>query len=201
MYAEGTTVPLLKTTNIWAGASGLFGYTNLFFETASTPTPTEILAIADAAHDFFEDIAAQLPTTVTVTTQPVLEQINEATGILETVWAVSPAPAAVGGGMTGQGPSPAGACVSWQTGEVHGGRQVRGRTFLVPLGAAAFQSDGTLSPTSVSLFNTAAVNLIGAPDATFSIWSRPRTGLAGAAFPAVTGTCRDQVAVLRSRRD
>lgn len=201
MYPEGTTVPLFKTTNIWAGASGLPGFTNLFFLVDGVDIAADILATADAAHDFFEDIASMLPTTVTITTQPVIEQINVATGILETVWAVSPAPGVVGGGMTGQGPSPAGACVSWQTGEVHDGRQVRGRTFLVPLGAAAFQSDGTLASGAVTAFNAAAVGLIGAPDTTFAIWARPKTDVPGEAFPAVTGTCRDQVAILRSRRD
>jgi hypothetical protein len=195
---------IYQTTSVWSGASGLPGYTNLFFDAPGVDPAAEITSVADAVADFWAGLAGGLAAGVTITTSAEIRQIDEATGDLETLWAISPAPTGVGGGGSGVGPAPAGACISWGTGEVHAGHVVRGRTFLVPLALNVFQSDGTLTSGYVTEINAAAVALIGhaAPD--FVIWSRPTTGddgHAGAAFPAMTGVCRDRVAVLRSRRD
>jgi hypothetical protein len=201
VYTEGPTVSIFKTTTTWQGASGLPGYTNLFFNNDGTDVATQLPAIKDAVHDFWSGLAGVIPTGVSLTTSAEVGQIAQATGTLETIWAFSPSPDVVNGGGSGVGPAPAGACISWQTGEVHDGRQVRGRTFIVPLALNVYQSDGTLTGGAVTDINAAAVALIGAIPNGFCIWARPKTGVPGEAYSAVTGVAKDKVAVLRSRRD
>lgn len=202
---------IYQTTTVWSGASGLPGYTNLFFEAPGADVAAEIVSIADAVADFWTACAPALAGGVSLTTSAEIRQVNDATGILETLWAIVPAPSVVNGGGSGVGPSPAGACISWSTSEVHAGHVVRGRTFMVPIALNVFQSDGTLTSGATTIFNDAAVGLIGHAGPNFVIWSRPYPGDPeatppkpahdGASFPALTGICRDKVAVLRSRRD
>jgi hypothetical protein len=202
---------IYQTTSVWSGASGLPGYTNLFFDAPGADVAAEIVSVADAVHDFWAAMTGALASGVSITTNAEIRQLNAETGVLETLWAIVPAPTAVGGGGSGIGPSPAGACISWNTGEVHAGHVVRGRTFIVPIALNVYQADGTLTTGAVTIFNDAAVGLIGHSGPEFVIWSRPFPGdpdavppkasHLGAAFPAMTGICKDKVAVLRSRRD
>jgi hypothetical protein len=204
-------MPIYQTTTTWAGASGLPGYTNLFFDAPGVDVAAEIVSVADAVADFWNALSPGLASGVTLTTSAEIRQLDPATGALETLWAISPSPSPVGGGGSGVGPSPAGGCISWNTGEVHAGHVVRGRTYLVPIALNVFQSDGTLTSGFVTIMNDAAVGLIGHSGPDFVIWSRPVAsdpdhvppivGHSGAAFPAVTGVAKDKVAVLRSRRD
>jgi len=184
----------------WAGFTGGPGYTTLNFGPGS-PDPVDGAAMVAAADDFAGDLAGLVGDGVTLTAEPEVEWFNEATGVLEDTTSVSPSPTAHTGTSGAIGPLPSGAVISWTTGGINRGRRVRGRTFAVPLAAVAYQSDGSLSATAVSVLNAAAVSLIGATDATFGIWSRPRDGAGGAWFPALTGSTPDMAAVLRSRRD
>lgn len=163
--------------------------------------PVDAGTAVAAADDFVEAIAAAVAGGSSLLVEPDVKWFDEATGELLGVTAVSPPPAAHAGGAGASGAGPAGAVISWTTAGVNRGRVVRGRTFVVPLGAAYYQSDGTLTTSLLTGFSTAAVNLIGAADATFAIWSRPRDGAGGAIFPVTTGTTPDMAAVLRSRRD
>ena len=111
------------------------------------------------------------------------------------------APLPVTGVDTGVYAAVAGACVTWLTQGVLAGKRVRGRTFLVPMGAGGLQNDGTLSTAEVSAINTAASNLIAAAPE-FTIWRRPTSKAAadGSSHPVLAFRVQDKTAFLTSRR-
>jgi hypothetical protein len=142
-----------------------------------------------------------------------VEIINEQTGQLETVVSAgvrnqmqNPAPGV--GGYSGA----SGAVVTWRTNGVRNGRRIRGRTFIVPCYAAAFQEDGTLSPAARLQLEASSANLIsaeGTPD--MGVYARPTrtrnpdgsftTNADGVWYFATSVSVPDLAAVMRSRRD
>lgn len=196
-----------QVTILWTGLTGLPGTTTLNFTTGA-PDPVEADNMVTAADGFAADLIPVLGTGTSLQVQPEVKWFNTATGVLDSLGAVSPAPAAHVASASGPvGPLPAGACIAWSTDGVHlrpgasKARRVRGKTFVVPLAATAYQSDGTLTTAVITALSNAASDLVAATDATLVIWSRPVAGAGGAAFPVTTWHVTDQAAVLRSRRD
>ena len=94
-----------------------------------------------------------------------------------------------------------GACVSWLTGGIVGGRRLRGRTFLVPLHNSTYDTDGTFTSgvlTALTAFQT-AMRAAGP----LAVWHRPTTpgGTDGTSYGVIGARVRDRVAFLSSRRD
>jgi hypothetical protein len=193
-------MPVARTRTVWNGITGAPGYTELSFITDGT-TPTEGAACISATVDFFTSVSALVATTTNFSVDSEISFFNEATGALEEITAVSPAPDNLGGGFGSQGPGPTGAVIGWSTGGINWGRRVRGRTFIVPLAAGCYQSDGTLTSGTVTQLSSAATDLVADADTEFGVWSRPRDNVGGAAFPVLTWRVPDMAAVLRSRRD
>lgn len=140
---------------------------------------------------------------ITWTIDGTVDELEETTGTLVDSLTVTPRSVSGTSANTGIGPAPAGAVVSWKTADVKAGKRVQGRTFLVPLNDAAFQSDGTLSTatlTEAGEFAT-AMGDAGATDLVHVVWSRPRPGVAGSKHGITGYTVPDKAAVLRSRRD
>jgi len=142
----------------------------------------------------------------------LVQTFDENTGELLAVTTGAPG-AQISGTGIGSFPAPAGACQTWRTGGVHFGHKVTGRTFLVPLSQAAFDTDGTLLNAVITEAATAAAALIAAPVG-FGVWSRPKPARPdpndpgttlppepGAIFAVQAGSLADKAAVLRSRRD
>lgn len=162
--------------------------------------------------DFYDFQKASFPAGLTIQVENVGDIIDDATGTLVGTWSTTPV-AAVQGTSPAIYAAPSGACINWLTNVVSGGRRLRGRTFLVPLGAAEYQTDGTLTPAFMAALTQAAATFQVATVATFLVWGRPRLASpATATRPAVAaraGTSalvtasafKDKVAVLRSRRD
>jgi hypothetical protein len=75
------------------------------------------------------------------------------------------------------------------------GREIRGRTFVVPMATNAYDTDGTLAASTVSAFQTAANTVLTAAP-TFRVWSR-KGALAATCSSALAV---DKAVVLRSRR-
>jgi len=123
-------------------------------------------------------------------------------------------PAAIQGTGGGAWAAPAGATAQWTTASYLYGRRVKGRTYLVPLTAGAFQSDGTILDTTKTALNAAAAALV-AGASNFVVYTRERQAKSAAESPTgkeityrpgassmvVSGSVADRVAVLRSRRD
>ncbi len=138
--------------------------------------------------------------------------IEDTTGVITGAWSGA-TPAVVGSPSAGAYSAPSGAVVDWLSPTILDGRRVRGRTFIVPLTNAAYQSDGSLAAGTVTGLKDAGDALVIAEAGGFCVWHRPRKArAANGTIPAVTAragghalvtTCRvpDLSAVLRSRRD
>lgn len=185
----------------WTGFTGAPGYTNLHFDVAAGDTVAGAQSVYDQVQTFAIDIAARLPSAVTLTTEAGVEVIDQATNELITIHTVT-AGTNTKGQMTGGFSSATGACIVWETGEVKNGRRVRGRTFIVPLSAVAYEADGTLTASAITGLQDAASKLT-AGGFGFGVLSRPSSSGAsdGSFHTASSGRVNDKTAILRSRRD
>jgi hypothetical protein len=190
----------------WTGFIGSPGYTNLFFEPVPESDPIT-QATVDAARAKVEAfiIAAKnyLPTVATLTVDGQAAEIDEQTGEIQTFWNVTPLTTQTGV-MAGSYVAGTGACVSWSTGGVRKGRRVRGRTFLVPLAAGAFEADGTLAPAALTALRAAATTLATDSNGVrLVVYARTPKAIIpdGGAYDVVTAAVNDKAAVLTSRRD
>jgi hypothetical protein len=117
--------------------------------------------------------------------------------------AISAVPAGINCTGSGSYAGGAGAVVDWLTGAFHAGRKVRGRTFLVPLTQAAFQSDGTLASAFQTAIQTAATTFAGTSPTPVVFSKKLIGGVGTSTLVAVvtSATVPDRTAILRSRRD
>lgn len=191
---------LWRVVATWSGGKVGTGYTNMFF-TAGVGTAVQA---SDAARAFmnsaYSSSGSTLPVGITISYPAAVDEIDATNGHLVSTTPVTQ-PAIITGSDAGVYAAVAGACVTWLTAGVVGGRRVRGRTFLVPMGAAGLQNDGTLSALATSSIPSAAATLISsAPE--FAVWRRPSAPGAtdGDSFPVVAGRLQDKTAFLSSRR-
>lgn len=191
---------ILEITAKWSGFSGGPGYSTFHTTNAGIVTSAVDNSVTGVM-TFFENIKAQLCTNTTIQVQAEVKELDPATGALVGLHTAATAGTKVGSGSPNQGPSPAGAVISWGTGGVNRGRRVRGRTFVVPMALQVFQADGSIDNAVVAALKSAATNYRTSSAYESLIWSRPRAGAGGAAFPILTSNVPDMVAVLRSRRD
>jgi hypothetical protein len=138
-----------------------------------------------------------IPGQITVTVPSEGREINDLTGDLVGYW-TDGVPINDSNALTQAFAGPAGACINWLTNGVVEGRNVRGRTFLVPLFASAYETDGSLVTGTLTIIRNAATALVNA--GVLKIWSRPRTGIPGSSWLVVSSRVNDRVSVLTSRR-
>ena len=121
---------------------------------------------------FFDAIKALLPDNVTITVPGEGDHIDPATSELVGSWTSSG-----GGSVVGTSTSPfalgTGVSVRWITSGIFNGRRVKGRTFIVPVDAGLFTTDGRLSAGPQGTLLTAATDLIAAVTDPYGILSRP----------------------------
>lgn len=190
----------------WNGFQGAPGYSNFFYGGVFNGTPTQTDA-ENAAQNVFSlggYVRSFLPAEVSLQVQTDVEVVDEATGELQTVHNVAPRATLPGEAASAPYSAASGAVITWRTGGVRNGRRVRGRTFLVPLATAAYQSDGTLAASTITALTTNLNTFLNPPDAIeMGIYARPSVkGASDGAWFAATGfSVPDKVAVLRSRRD
>jgi hypothetical protein len=157
-----------------------------------------------AVRSAYAALANRFPSGITITVPGAGDSIESTTGALSGVWSATP-PAqvvATGGGNAAAG---VGVCVGWLTGGIvtgiRGPRKLRGRTFLVPLAAANYATDGTIDSVVLGEIQTWGNAMIAAGG--LGIWHRPTTagGSDGNSYGVLTAKVRDKVAYLSSRRD
>ena len=123
-----------RVTARWDGFPGAPGYTSFYFEDLTAVEGANLARTRVRA--FFSDVGGYLAPNMTITVDPSVEGIDEATGqitqFLEDPTEVVP----VKTSSTGTYAGPAGAVINWRTTTLRNGRLVRGRTFLVPLSYA-----------------------------------------------------------------
>lgn len=194
---------------VWSVLAGGVGYSTFALANNAIATPVELGTAAAAIRTFFESVKQQLASGVTITYPTEVLDVDDATGELQDVVTISPPG---GTGATGTLPFAAGvgSKVTWATSGVREGRRVRGMTYLVPAPTALYDNQGTLDETRRLEIQSAGGSLVTALAALpceLVVWSRPReasegvSARAGATFAVVGASCRDKVAVLRTRRD
>jgi hypothetical protein len=192
---------IFRVTFTWNGFTGAPGFTNMFYDD-STGTAQQA---ADITRAFLVGCLTQapatLPTGCSVVGPTSVDTVEPATGTLINTTAITQ-PAQINGTATGNFASSTGACVTWLTAGIVAGHRVRGRTFLVPLAAAAFTSTGGLAPAYQTALSAAVTTLLAAsPD--LVVWRRPISQAAGGGGTNAVLAARvpSKSAVLTSRRD
>jgi hypothetical protein len=187
---------IFQIRSVINGFTGGPGYNQLYFDAGSGTLGAQ--SATDAVMAFWSSLSVQMPSSVSIAVQNDVSKLDDSTGDLISVETVT-------GGTAGPGGSSApyaagvGACISWTCAEVHLNHRLRGRTFVVPLASAGYQSDGTLVDSVKAAIQTNAATLNGHAD--FGIWGRPVNGLNGLFGHVQAVNVRDKVAILRSRRD
>lgn len=176
----------------WTGLKGLPGNSVFYWK--------DVDGGPAAIRTFFNSLAGRFPVGLTIQVRGDGPKIEDSTGALVGSW-VEATPAAVTGTGAGDYAAPVGTHVNWVTGLIVQGRRVRGRTFLVPMSAAVFESDGTVEAVVLTSIRDAAAALIVAAINNFVVWHRPQPGNAGSSDDVESATVPDKAAVLRSRRD
>jgi len=147
---------------------------------------------------FLLTLNLDFPSTLQVTFPTAGAIINEADGELTSSWSDSSPVSPIVGANTATWVNGVGARVKWFTGSFHGGRQVVGSTFLVPLAVGTYEGAGNIVDSVITAVNGAAATFLTPP--VLRIYSRPRTGVLGASFAVTSGQCPDRVSWLRGRR-
>ena len=197
-------MPFLRYAPEWTGFTGAPGFSVFHFNNPDDVVDPNALAAAVAA--FFQDWAPQIPTIATISYPSEITSHNNE-GVLLGSFPVTVVPPATDCTGVGVYAAPVGARMQWNTQGIVNGRRVRGRTFLVPLVASAFEANGTLSTAPITAGGNAGAGLIAdsaAAGAALSVWSQPFAGVparAGSVHPVTGFSVPDQATVLRSRRD
>lgn len=154
-----------------------------------------------AVRTAFFNAKSAFPGGLTLSFPNVGDTIEDTTGALVGTWSVPSVADVTGASGTLTAAAGVGACIGWQTGGIVNGRRLRGRTFLVPLSAAAYQEDGTISSTVYPWLETLATELQASGP--LAVWHRPTTagGSDGNSYGVTSHRVRDKVAILTSRRD
>nr|CRY96698.1 hypothetical protein [uncultured prokaryote] len=189
-----------KVTAVWSGFPGAPGYTNFFFNAFGAGDLVDLEVARVEA--FMTAVAAWIPSTAKITVQPEVSFHEESTGELVGYSTAGVAPDVITGGRSGSYSSPVGGLVQWNTATIARGRLLKGRTFVVPMGSSAFDTDGSLASPAITALLAAANGLIGdgsGPE--LVVWSRPRQGVGGSIGTVTDARVPDKAVVLRSRRD
>lgn len=184
----------------WSGTSVVGRAVNVLHFDATEQAAPPVAAIREA----YQGMSAQFPSGVSVRVPGSGETIEDSTGDLTGVWSAA-TPLVVVGGVVPQAAAGVGACVTWNTGAIiagtRGPRRLRGRTFIVPLANACYDSDGTLTTVARDDIAAFGTDMIAAGG--FGVWHRPTSSSAadGTSSSVLSSNVRDKVAYLSSRRD
>lgn len=191
---------LFRVVVAWSGNGVVGSAVNVLHFDASNQTSPPVAAIKTA----FQNLSGAIAPGTTITIPNSGDIIEDTTGALTGVWTGTG-----GGSFTGTSDpriaAGAGACIGWTTGGIvmgkKGPRKLRGRTFLVPLGASSYDSDGTLQAGTKTGCEAVGTGLIAAGG--LAVWHRPTTpgGSDGNSYAVLSSKVRDKVAFLSSRRD
>lgn len=178
----------------WTGSAIVGPGVSTFYTAATEPS-----ALRAAVLTFFGVAAVNMPTTCGLVIPSSGETLEDSTGEVTGIW-TDGTPSTVFGTDPGVYAAGVGARMVWETNGVTNNRRVRGSTFLCPMGAGGYQSDGTLN-------NTLRTNLQNAGNAFVAslldglvIWTRPVDGAGGKIQTVTAAYAPDKVSWLVSRR-
>jgi hypothetical protein len=162
---------------------------------------------------YFEDAGAAQPDVVTWATsvfgtlpagcswevQNSGESLDVDTGIVVGNW-FGGATTGDTSGVSGSWLAGVGCSVRWMTDEFVVGRRISGRTFIVPMRAEFFDTNGTLKDTILSGIGASCDDLIAAQAANFVVYRRKLGARNGSVHFVTSVLIPDQAAWLTSRR-
>lgn len=157
-------------------------------------------SFADRVRTFFEAIKGLVPGGITWSYPPEVLELDTTTKQLIDVHSISPPADSVSGAASSSHSRPSGGRVDWLTSAVVNGRRLRGRTYIVPLSGAQYDSAGSLTTTAITALEAAANTYRSTgvfTEATPVVWSRTHGILAD----IVGSNVDDRASILRSRRD
>lgn len=176
----------------WTGApvNGPSVSTFFFDDTGGTAQ-----AASDHVAAFAADLDNGLADTLSWRTEPEVDTLDTATGVLTAVTSVTPAG---GTGVNTAEPLPPATqgLIRWTTGQIVQGRALKGHTFI-PGFCENQQTNGAPSAAVISQFEGFAEDFEDLASPQMVIWSRTH----GVAAPALGSSMWEKWAILRSRRD
>lgn len=191
-------VTLLRTIIGGAAVTGGGISTLAFFDPGGDEEAQDMVGYVT---DFWTSLAAGLDSNVTFEVEGNPRRYAAGTGALQEVFDASGS-SVITGGVSGQAcPRASQALIRWNTSDISGGRQVKGKTFIPGVPAAALTDAGGLSADVVTQFTTAASTLIDASGSLLVVWHRPVDGAGGSEHRVTNASVWDQLAMLTSRRD
>lgn len=155
---------------------------------------------------YLNAMRGDLPTAISLICESQGDLINDVTGEITGSWADG-TDTTYAGGSTDKIAAPAGVCITWLTTAVADGKHLRGRTFFVPVGSGAYDTDGTFTSAARGAFQSRSDTLVAASPGQMLVWHRPiptgkpRGPRNGSSAAVSAARVADKVAVLRSRRD
>lgn len=200
------TVGIVRTE--WTGLTGGPGLTQMAFS-ASDGLGMDTAAAAaavDAVEQFWTALLASFPDELSLRVDPIVEEFDEASGVLVDVVSSGLTTTQLAGTSVQQFVGGAGIRITWLTNDIKNGRRVRGATYMVPIHIDSFEQDGTPTASFITGAQNAGNAMIAdalAGGALFVVWSRPPTQPgAGGTIHNVSGAfVADKSAILRTRRD
>ena len=189
---------IVRFRTIWNNFPGAPGYTNLYVSGAEDPTVAA--TTASALRDFWVAIDGLIPTGTQLQVQGTADVIEDTTGqIVDQVSFTTPTPVTATGAGAYSGTS--GALIDWLTSTYRNGRRVRGRSYIVPIVASAYDTNGSLLTGTITTLTGAAQAWLAATDGASVVWSRPTaTHPVGGSSVINSSAVPDLAVVMRSRR-
>lgn len=175
---------------VWTGGPGGQGVSTFHGE------PADGSALADI-QTFFDSIKGLFPAALSWSFPSTGDTIDLATGQIDGSWTTTTQTGVVGTSTNSPWAAGVGAAVRWETGVVHNGRRVRGRTFLTGLVGSAYGPDGTIRDADLVTIQNAATLL--AANAGLVVFYGAGANGNGAA-PIISAVVPDRVSWLTTRR-
>lgn len=178
---------LRQVRAVWSVPKGGAGVST-FYAGETVPAPLA------KVKTFFEALKSTIPNACLISYPSTGPLIDDTDGATVGVWSetgVTPTSVTGAGGYAGQ----AGACIVWHTGFYVNRRELKGKTFIVPVVAAMYDGDGTFLPGALTIFNTAAALLTTGTNP-MSVYS-PTNHVSK---PMVSSVVNDKSMTLKSRQ-
>lgn len=192
-------VNVIRTT--WNGGIGGEGLTQL----AVGGSGAQLDEALEAVHGFWTSIAGWIPNEYSLRVETLVEHYDEASGDLTGDYQSPITLAPVNGINAGEYHAAAGGRIDWRTSSIRFGRRVRGRTFLVPIGANNFSTGGSMATswiTGAQGYANSLLSNLESAGCPLQVWSRPsEKHPVGAISKVVAASVPQKAAILSGRRD
>jgi len=136
---------------------------------------------------FFSGLSNLVPTGLNTVSTGVYRELDPANGHLINIGSLTSIPTANVGTGSAAFAAGAGMCVDWLTSTPATHRLRRGRTYLIPLTANLWQTDGTVNNAIVTEVQGLAAAVLSATAGVFGVWKRPASGGSDGVISPVTG--------------